>query len=248
MREYKGIPVVSMTKFEKETGVKISNCTGKMDGEKSITTSWTVTPLCQKNMEIARKIVEKLLAEGKDPEDPKNKVPICFWCYAKGGMFNVPAVRACYERNTHILDSGILTCLPDFDARRNITPVRYSTHGDLSSWNCLDNYCIISMANPKTKFVLLTKNIELCDDYFAKNAKPNNLFTNVSSFFVNVEIKNVFDRHPWVDNVFTVYDLSYAQENGINQNCKCYTGSCKDCQRCARNTNKDKYTKEILRK
>lgn len=248
MREYKGIPVVSITKFEKETGVKVSNCSGKMEGEKSITTSWTKTPMCQKNMEIARKIVEKLLAEGKDPEDPKNKVPVCYWCYAQGGMFNVPAVRACYERNTYILDNGTLSYLPDFDARRKNTPVRYSTHGDLSSWNCLDNYCLIAKANSKTKFVLLTKNIELCDEYFKRNAKPKNLFVNVSSFLVNVELKNAFKKYKWVDNVFTVYDKCYAVEHGIEQNCLCYNGSCKDCQRCAKCDNEDKYTKEILRK
>lgn len=247
MRDYNGIPVVSMTKFEKETGIKISNCTGKMQGEKSITTSWTVTPMCQKNMETARKIVEKLIAEGKDPENPENKVPVCYWCYAKGGMFNVPAVRACYERNTYILDSGTPSCLPDFDARREITPVRYSTHGDLSSYTCLDTYNLIAKANPNTPFVLLTKEIELCKRYYKENVKPKNLTINVSSFFVNCEVADTIANLDWVDNVFTVYDADYAKANGIVQNCKCYTGSCKDCKRCARR-NKDRYTKEILRK
>lgn len=249
MREYKGIPVVSMAKFEKETGVKISNCSGKMEGEKSITTSWTVTPLCQKNMEIARRIVERLIAEGKDPEDPKNRVPVCYWCYAKGGLFSTfKAIRNAYERNTRILDGGDLKCLPDFDSRKEITPVRYSTHGDLSSESCLNNYCLIAKANPKTQFVLLTKHIELCKKYFKGNVKPKNLVVNVSSFLVNTPVSPQIANLDWVDNIFTVYDLLFAQANGIEQNCKCYKGSCKDCQRCAKTTNNDKYTKEILRK
>ena len=249
MRDYNGIPVVSIPKFERNTGVKVSNCTGKMEDEQSITTSWTVTEMCLRNMEIARKMVEELIAEGKDPCDPKNHVPICYWCYAKGGSFNMfPAVRACYERNTKILDSGTLSCLPDFDGRKKNTPVRYNTHGDLSSWNCLDNYCLIAKANPKTKFVLLTKNIPLCDAYFTKNEKPKNLFINVSSFLVNVPLKNALEKYWWVDNVFTVYDKEYAEAHGIEHNCPCHTGSCKDCQRCAHSDNEDKYTNEILRK
>ncbi len=249
MRDYNGIKAVSLTKFEKETGVKVSNCSGKMEGEKSITTSWTVTPLCQQNMEAAKKIVERLISEGKDPEDPKNKVPVCYWCYAKGGCFKMfSAVRNAYERNTRILDSGTLSCLPDFDSRKENTPVRYDTHGDLSSWNCLHNYCLIAAANPKTKFVLLTKNIELCKEYFKENKKPKNLVVNVSSFFVNHTVSETVANYDWVDNVFTVYDKAYAKANGIVQNCKCYTGSCKNCKRCARRNNKDRYTKEILRK
>lgn len=188
MRYYNGIQVVSISRFEKETGIKVSNCTGKMKGEKSITTSWTVTPMCRHYQELAKRIVDKLISEGKSPDDPQNKVPVCYWCYAKGGMFNVPAVRACYERNTKILDSGLLKCLPDFDARKINTPVRYNTHGDLSSWNCLDNFCLIAKANPKTRFVLFTKNISLCNKYFETEEKPNNLIANVSSLFVNHSI------------------------------------------------------------
>ncbi len=59
---------------------------------------------------------------------------------------------------------------------------------------------------------------------------------------------NILSKYKWVDNVFTVYDADYAKANGIIQNCLCYEGSCKDCQRCAKDDNEDKYTKEILRK
>ena len=249
MRNYNGIPVVSMSRFEKETGVKISNCSGKMQGEKSITTSWTVTPICQRNIEAAKKIADKLIAEGKSPENPNNKVPVCYWCYAKGGLFRTfQAIRNAYERNTRILDSGVLRYLPDFDSRKEITPVRYSTHGDLSSENCLNNYCLIAEANPLTPFVLLTKHKLLCKKYFKTHRKPKNLYINVSSFFVNhVDISDLANEQ-WIDNIFTVYDADYAKGNHIEQNCKCYAGSCKDCQRCANSNNKDKYTVEILRK
>ncbi len=249
MRNYKGIPVVSMSRFEKQTGIKISNCSGKMQGEKSITTSWTSTPICQKNIEAAKKIVDRLIAEGKPIDGPDSKVPVCYWCYAKGGMFAVfPAIRKAYERNTKILDSGTLKCIPDFDSRREITPVRYSTHGDLSSESCLKNYCLIAEANPKTPFVLLTKHKSLCKQYFKANPKPNNLHINLSSFFVNRPAIENADDESWIDNIFTVYQADYASSNNIRANCKCYEGSCKDCQRCARSNNKDNHTVEILRK
>lgn len=249
MREYKGIPVVPMSKFTKETGITISKCQGKMHGERSITTSWTSTPICQANIKAANMIVDKLIADGKSLEDFEDKIPVCYWCYAKGSSFaRFPAIRKAYEKNTYILDKGILKCLPDFDARREITPVRYSTHGDLSSENCLRNYCLIAEANPKTRFVLLTKHRSLCSKYFKENPKPHNLYINLSSFFVNNPNVNSLEKEYWIDNIFTVYEANYANDNHIKANCKCYKGSCKDCQRCAKANNVDRCTVEILRK
>jgi len=204
--------VVSAAKFTKETGIKISKLSGKMENVRAISTYAGDNPSCMALM--------------KCPEN------VCSHCYAykqvESGVY--PDQRKCLERNGKALSGSLLKIVPDLSKLKNHAIFRFESHGDVINETNARNYIRIAAANPETKFAAFTKRPLIWKAAIEKEGKPANLNLVYSSPQVNKSVTNIKEKFPFFDVVFTVYE----KEHGIGTDvpCQCGPESCNKCRFC----------------
>jgi hypothetical protein len=93
------------------------------------------------------------------------------------------------------------------------------------------NYFNIAKYNPHTHFALWTKNARFIKKAIeAGHEKPENLNIIYSSLFVNdpQDVAKIRRIYPFIDKVFTVYDVETSAGVKIN----CGAKSCLKCRLC----------------
>ena len=151
-------------------------------------------------------------------------------------------MQPCFQRNTEILTSRILT--DDEIPTINALYFRFESFGDIINTTQVSNYFNICKRNPKVKFALWTKNPAIVQRTINNgNAKPKNLQIVLSSHYINKQ--EDASRWSFIDKVFTVYGKDYVKENNINVNCG--AKSCLLCNKCYRKDS-DMFINEELKK
>lgn len=202
------IQVVSVAKFERETGIHISHLTGKMDKVRALSSFAGMNPSCMAMM--------------------KNKDGVCAHCYAyKQVMSGVyPAQRVALERNGEALSGSLLKIVPDLSKQEVF---RFESHGDVINVIHARNFIRIAKANPKTHFAAFTKRPNIYMAAIEKEGKPDNLNIVISSPLLNTPLN--IDKYPFADVCFTVYDKEHTPA-AIEWKCQCSKGSCNRCRFC----------------
>lgn len=209
------------------TGLHVSTgLTGKMQGIKCITTACTANPNC----------VELHRGGG-----------VCEHCYAFKYLRMRQNVRKCYERNTKTLSDSLIdvTFLPTFTPHEF---VRFESFGDLVNFAHIENYLLIAFKNPKSNFVLFTKQRNLLERFFTLYdvKKPSNLSIVSSAFLMNDKGLSEIERanktnsrlgFKLIDKVFVVYDNDNekSDNNGINLPVWSCEKRCNNCRFCWEN-------------
>jgi hypothetical protein len=184
----------------------------KMDGIVSINTSTLSNPFCQKMMKV--------------------KDSVCSKCYTK--RFDTSSNDSFYLHNMEELERA------DFvPFRINNSVVRFHSIGELTGEQMFKNMITLARFNPNSTFTLWTKRPEIVSNVLSVMRKPKNLILIYSSPVRNTAVSiDTIGKH--FDKVFTVYELKYAKENGIELNCE---KSCMQCMKCY-TKNKIKYINE----
>ena len=191
--------------------LRISKCSGKLAGLKSLNTNPLTNSFCNRMA--------------------KNNKNICSVCYSRwfvNGVYN----HTCYkpwENNAKILEKP-LKDIPKI----NTIYFRFNAHGELINRINAINYYTIAEENPKVKFALWTKRVNLVKGL----DKPDNLNLIFSTPQINckrIKIPKGFDK------VFSVYSKEYAE------NINCGAVSCFDCAICYKK-NDIVFINETLRK
>lgn len=206
------------------TGLHVSTgLTGKMQGIKCITTACTANPQC----------IEYHQCGG-----------VCEHCYAFKYLTMRPNVRKCYERNTNTLSDKLLdvTFLPTFS---HGDFVRFESFGDLVDFAHIENYLLIAFKNPRSNFVLFTKQRNLLERFFTLYdvKKPSNLSIVSSSFLMNDKGLSEIERanktnsrlgFKLINKVFVVYDNENekSNNNGITVPVWDCEKRCNNCRFC----------------
>lgn len=225
------IPVVSRAKFERVTGVKISEMCGKLDGLNCITTCKDNNPFCISNC--------------------ANCVGICGKCFA-GKSYKVrKTAKTRHMLNTEILAADVLPVLPDFSNVKTDF-IRFNSHGELVNVINAVNYLLIAAATPSKNFGFWTKRPDVLNDAVKElGFRPANISVVISSLFINTpdNINRLRKLYPdaGVNHVFTVYDAENMPANNTVFNCKCGPRACINCGVCYNANNGVDYIAEKLR-
>lgn len=230
-RTVMGIPVVSRAKFERVTGVKISDMSGKLQDLNAITTCKDNNDYCIHNC--------------------ANCIGICAKCFV-GRSYKVrKTAKTRHMLNTEILSADILPVLPDFS---NIKAdfIRFNSHGELVNVINAVNYLLIAAATPSKNFGFWTKRPDVLNDAVKQlGFKPDNVSVVISSLFVNTpdDINRLRELYPdaGINHVFTVYDADNMPDNNTVYNCKCGPHACINCGACYNPNNSVDYIAEKLR-
>lgn len=206
------------------TGLHVSTgLTGKMQGIKCITTACTTNPNC----------IELHQCGG-----------VCEHCYAFRYLNVRPNVRKCYEKNTKALSDSLIdvTFMPSFMPNDF---VRFESFGDLVDFAHIENYLLIAFKNPKSNFVLFTKQRNLLERFFTLYdvKKPSNLSIVSSAFLMNDKGLSEIERanktnsrlgFKLIDKVFVVYDNDNekSDNNGITIPVWKCEKRCNNCRFC----------------
>lgn len=216
---------IMKTRQALENGIT-RNHSGKMAGKQSFSTSVRLNPLCQKRS--------------------KNPRLVCFHCFAESTINRYSALGQKLERNTEIITREVLPleCFPQI----NTLDFRFEAFGDIATPEQVVNYFHWAQANPRTFFVLWTKNphiIQKAMDHYGIE-KPANFRIIFSSCHLNSEQAAIILRlFPWIDKIFTVYTAEYAVENDVVINCG--GNSCQTCGRCYDPSNTELHIREMLK-
>lgn len=202
------------------------NHTGKMTGKQSFSTSVMLNPLCQKRA--------------------KNPALVCSHCFAESTVNRYTALGEKLARNTDLITRSVLPaeCFPQID----ILSFRLEAFGDLSTTEQVANYFQWATVNPRTFFVLWTKNPHIIkramDQYGIE--KPANFRIIFSSCHLNSEQAEIITRlFPFIDKVFTVYTAEFAVAHDVPINCG--GNSCQQCGRCYDPDNGEFFINEMLK-
>lgn len=204
------------TLFHKVFGISISVMTGKLDGMRSINSAVTENILCLEKMQIPGMI--------------------CRACYAETLLSGRKGLRDNTELNGRILSAAVIpTHLWPFLLGDSI--FRIESFADVSSVTHARNYLNLIKHNPHVKFGIWTKNAVLWKIALLKEGHgilyiPRNASFGISSRHVNQpeNIDAIKAKFPFVNFVFTVYDLAFAAENNVAITCG--GRHCIDCQVC----------------
>ena len=160
-------------------------------------------------------------------ERAKDKKSICSHCYADHMMDMYSDLEKCVARNTEVLNNVIIPVEEWPEIKKPF--FRFEAFGDLSSVTQVINYFNCCRKSPNCRFALWTKAPGFIAMAIKKGyAKPENLNIGVSSYYLNTEAAT--DRFPFVDFIFTVYDMKTALEKNININCG--AKRCATCHKC----------------
>jgi hypothetical protein len=221
-----------LDQYRLANAIAVSALTGKLEDFWSISTSVLMNPICQ-----CRAKCEEC---------------ICKDCYAAAGVSKFSGLTQALETNYLILNNFLLDeevlstiAIPSTNGKSRI-----ESHGDAATEPCAINYKRIVASHKYLDFGLWSKNLGFYKATFEAEGKPNNMVFIASSPFVNKVMKIPEDCKWFVDKVFTVYELEYANEHGIEINCGTWnTGSldhrCKLCMRCYDLNNTDYYINEL---
>lgn len=229
-RNVMGIPVFSKAAFERETGLKLIALSGKLADLFSYSGSKTNNPFCANQCAKC--------------------IGVCAGCYADGCYkFRITA-KAAHERYTEILESDILTCLPDL-SKVDAPFIRFNSHGELAGLNTAINELLIAAANPSVKFGLWTKRPELIAQAIEQiGFRPANVSLVYSSYFVDNAVKLADVNKMFCvdfDHVFTVYKPENMPDNKTAYTCKCGPKACVNCGVCYNRFNGVEQIAEKLR-
>lgn len=191
----------------------IANHGGKMEGIPSISTSVLCNPNCARNAAVKGSVCEK--------------------CFARNFARLRKTLADKLESNYKFYTTVELTVedVPFI----NVALFRFEAFGDLANERQFRNYCTIAKANPRTRFVLWTKNIDVIRKYVKKTLRvsvpciPNNFDIVASSLMLNQPLK-LAENDWFVDAVFTVYDKQTIETENIDINCG--GRKCLECRRC----------------
>lgn len=183
----------------------------KLAGIQSLSTSVLDNPICQ----------------------ARRKVPgsVCAKCYAAHLVAYRKSLNNCLIRNYGILTDHLLTKREAATCQFVTALGRIESFGDVSSVLHARNYIRVERANPMTRFVIFSKNLEIYHEAFEIEGKPKNTTFVYSSPNVNeiAEIPAKYER--MVDHVFTVHDKAhYKDYRGTPSECKGLR--CMRCQKC----------------
>lgn len=187
------------------------NMSGKMQGVPAISTSVALNPICRER--------------AKDPES------ICAHCFAKATIERYSRLGEHLAENTAVLTASVLndSDLPRFGY--NVGMVRFEAFGDLNNTTQVANYFNIARNSAHVHFALWTKNPIIIKWAIESGAiKPDNLIIIYSSPKLNKPALDIFERFPFVDKVFTVYDKQTIAKENIAINCG--ARSCAGCGLC----------------
>ena len=204
---------LTITEFEAYTGIMFSHSmTGKLDGVLSLSTSCACNNRC-----IARM---------------KNPDLICSDCFAVDTQSNYKGVFENTSLNAAILSKEVLplSLWPVLDT----DILRIESFGDVINVTHALNYINLTYQNPKTTVTAWTKNPDIWVKAFKKVGKPHNLIFGISSDKKNTVMEIKPEYKPYVNFVFTVYELDFLLDNGINPETfiNCGGRSCRGCMKC----------------
>jgi hypothetical protein len=152
----------------------------------------------------------------------KDNSIICTACYSCA-MLNayrkncVPA----FERNSIYLSEKEIDSIPKFSKKNNI--VRIHAHGELiNDMHLLNILKIVNNTKDKT-FSLYTKRLDIINNVFDKEIKPDNLILVYSNPIIDNPV-NIFPKH--IDKIFNVCRNNYMDR--IN----CGAKNCNGCRNC----------------
>lgn len=189
---------------------------GKLDGIPCMGTSCLFNPVCE-----ARR---------------KNGNSICSKCYAVGTCMQYEDLTWWLFHNQRELTTRVIPYdeLPTFRADKfpnDEFMVRQESFGDTMNIYQAVNYVRTCLKNGHCRFAIWSKNLWIWDAMFANTPKPKNMRFVYSNPDLNgEEDESIFEKHPYIDCVFTVFTPGYIKEHDIKINCG--ARSCKKCGRC----------------
>ena len=174
---------------------------GKMRNMRSINTSVTSNPFCQRKV---------------------SKDIICSECYAKAIVHQYNKCKfISWENNTKILSEKLMD-MSELPTIRKGAIFRFHSFGELINMTHLRNFFRISNKNPNVTFALWSKR----KDIIKKAVDvPENLILIYSTPKINGEPVLPEGYH----KVFTVFTAKYAMDNGIHINCSADCLDCRQC-------------------
>ena len=176
----------------------------KMAGMWSLNTSPRLNPFCLKMRETCG--------------------TICGHCYSEVTESRWKHCHAAWAHNYLVLTNNLLKD-EELVIFKDREVFRFQAHGDLGNRTHYINLARIAEANPKVKFALWTKNLEVIKD--GGMIKLPNLVHVYSTPKLN-QLKPV--RPKGFDKVFSVYDRPFLREHTeIEINC---AKSCNECRIC----------------
>lgn len=204
---------LTIAEFEAYTGIMFShNMSGKLDKVLSLSTSCVCNNRC--------------LARMSNPD------LICHECFAADTESNYKGVFENTALNAAILSKEILPLyvLPHLDT----DILRIESFGDVINVIHAINYINIAYRNPETTVTAWTKNPDIWYKAFLKVGKPKNLIFGISSDRKNTVIEIKPEYRPFVNFVFTVYELDYLLSLNIDPETfiNCGGRSCRSCMKC----------------
>ena len=164
------------------------------------------------------------------------KETVCAHCYAAGILAFRKGLKDNTELNGRILQAAEI-------------PVKYwpvildryfriESFADVANTIQARNYCNFMRRNLDTDFAVWTKNPAFWDramrDEKGGYTIPANCSFVLSSRVLNrpEDGKKVREMFPWIDAIFTVFDLSFAADNNVQITCG--GRKCRDCMKCYR--------------
>lgn len=180
--------------------------TGKMDGIRSLNTSHILNDNCQSNKEIEN--------------------AICKHCYSNSTEKKYKQARIIYANNYNILSKYRLS--------KNEVPklkdeiFRFNAHGDLINRTHYLNLMKIVKYNPKTKFALWTKNLDVVYSGTGIILYDNLIYVYSDLYINNLNTPIVPDGF---DKIFRVYNIKTIRDNNLSSQINC-SKSCFKCQLC----------------
>ena len=204
---------LTIAEFEAYTGIMFSHSmTGKLDNVLSLSTSCACNNRCVARM--------------------KNPDLICSECFAIDTQSNYKGVFENTALNAAILSKEVLpiNLWPDL----NTDILRIESFGDVINVVHAINYINLTYQNPKTTVTAWTKNPDLWVKAFKKVGKPANLIFGISSDRKNEIMEIKPELRPYVNFVFTVYELDYLLSKNIDPETfiNCGGRSCRGCMKC----------------
>lgn len=205
-------------KWHKENGgLKISELSGKLEGMHSTSTSPETSSFCERMSKVKGSICEECFSR-------RSIVP------ELGGYKN--GLRANLIHNGEWLSvERTIEEMPELNDLYH----RIESHGDVENVIQAKNFIRLCLRNPETHFTAWTKNVIAWDKAIAEMGKPENLIMVYSSPMKNREVKfeDIHRVCPWVDKVFTVYELEYlAEHEELVQTINCGSKQCLACKLC----------------
>lgn len=200
-------------------GLNISTLSGKLEGIHSCSTSPETCEFCQRMASIHGTICELCFSQ-------RSIIP------EKGGYKQ--GLRASLAHNTDFMRQEHE--VEDFPVLNDLVS-RIQSHGETETVLEAVNFCKYCLRNPETRFTAWCKVPKVWDLAFRLliGGKPKNLHMIYSSPMLNREVKieRIQKVFPWVEKVFTVFDLDYILlhpelESLIN----CGSRQCLACRLC----------------